>query len=148
MDSSEGTRGEVTSRRRVLRLIALSAVGAGIVLVTGKLASATSPARNEPSARVSSATSQNTGDRMGPASLRVKATYFQMPQEVSVRQDYFVLQSPAYFSDLLTGVLVKHPSLSSMIPSMMILIDGVRALPDTALRDGDEVDFIPAVAGG
>lgn len=91
---------------------------------------------------------QTTSTKMGPASLRVKAMYFQMPQVVSTREEYFVLQSPAYFSDLLNGVLGKHPSLSAMMPSMMILIDGVRTLPDIALRDGDEVDFIPAVAGG
>ena len=74
--------------------------------------------------------------------------YFQMPLVVDTREEYFVLQNPAYFRDLLADVLQKHPALSPMTSSMLILIDGVHAQPSTVLRDGDEVDLIPAVAGG
>ncbi|MGH9919873.1 MAG: MoaD/ThiS family protein [Nitrososphaerales archaeon] len=74
--------------------------------------------------------------------------YFQMPLVVGVSEEYFVLTSPAYFRDLQTSVLEEHPALSRMMPTMMILIDGVPAQPSTQLRNGDEVDFIPAIAGG
>lgn len=71
-----------------------------------------------------------------------------MPLAVGVKEEYFVLQTPAYFSDLLAQVTQKHPTMSPMIPTMMILIDGVPASKSASLRNGDEVDFIPAVAGG
>ena len=74
--------------------------------------------------------------------------YFQMPLVVSSSEEYFTLQTPAVYSDLLTAVLQEHPAISPMLPSMMILIDGVPAQPGSSLRNGDEVDFIPAVAGG
>jgi len=35
-----------------------------------------------------------------------------------------------------------------MLPTMMVMIDGVLAQPGSPLSDGDEVDFIPAMAGG
>jgi len=65
-----------------------------------------------------------------------------------VTQEYFVLPSPATYSRLLNVVVVAHPVLSSMMSSMLVLVDGVVAKSDTSLQDGDEVDFIPAMAGG
>jgi len=80
--------------------------------------------------------------------IKVKVMYFQMPLVLNAREEYFVLQSPAYFRDLLANILQEHPALSPMTSSMLILVDGVHAQPTTVLRDGDEVDLIPAVAGG
>jgi molybdopterin converting factor small subunit len=74
--------------------------------------------------------------------------YFQMPQIPDLRQEHYTLQSPAYLRDLLSNILAKHPSLSPMIPSMMILVDGVSAAPSTVLKEGDEVDLKPSTAGG
>lgn len=82
------------------------------------------------------------------APIRVKVVYFQMPRLVENHQEYFVLQSPAYFAELLQDVTNKHPALAGMTPSMMILIDGSVAKASTPLSDGDEIDFIPAFAGG
>jgi molybdopterin converting factor small subunit len=65
-----------------------------------------------------------------------------------ISEEYFVLQSPAYFSQLRDAVVVAHPNLYSMMPSMMVLIDGVVAKGGSALKDGDEVDFVPMMAGG
>jgi molybdopterin converting factor small subunit len=62
--------------------------------------------------------------------------------------EYFTLPAQARYSDLLVGVVEEHPAISAMIPSMMVLIDGVPAKATSSLSDGDEVDFIPAVAGG
>ena len=80
---------------------------------------------------------------------RVKVRYFQMSATLpGVTQEYFVLPSPATYSRLLNVVVVAHPVLSSMMSSMLVLVDGVVAKSDTSLQDGDEVDFIPAMAGG
>ncbi len=153
MDPPKATSGERVSRRQVLRLIAFSAFGAGVILATGKLAGAAFPTTaaggdGGSSAATSSATPTAVLHEASASTLSVKVMYFQMPQTISTKEEHFVLQSPAHFRDLLSGVLQKHPSLSPMMPSMMVLIDGVRAQPDATLRDGDEVDFIPAVAGG
>lgn len=152
MDSSQATRGATTSRRQVLRWIALTAVGAGVVLTAGWLAkNAAPPARSGASSVQASGyttpTSANTGAGNVSTTLRVKVMYFQMPQ-LGAKQEYFALESPAYFRDLLDDVETKHPSLSSMIPTMLVLIDGVKAQPSTLLKEGDEIDFIPTVAGG
>ncbi len=80
--------------------------------------------------------------------IKVKVMYFQMPLIVSSGEEYFVVQTPAYFRDLMTQILEKHPALSPMIPTMMIMIDGMPAKGEMTLMDGDEVDFIPAIAGG
>lgn len=73
--------------------------------------------------------------------------YFQMPQ-VGVADEYYTLKSPASLGDLLERVVQKHPLISSMTPTMMILIDGVPGYPATQLKDGDEVDLVPAIVGG
>ena len=154
------------SRRRLLKSALLfSAVGAGVVLfgAAGRAAAGeATPSKNRQSSlpsglsetTTSSASSTPQASPAAPAatasgsSVRVKASYFQMPLAVGVKEEYFVLQTPAYFSDLLAQVTEKHPIMSPMIPTMMILIDGVPASKSSLLRSGDEVDFIPAVAGG
>ena len=82
-------------------------------------------------------------DGLEPFSLQIPPTL------TSIGFEYFVLQNPAYLRDLLDVVLLRHPSISpQMIASMLILIDGAPAKTGAALEDGDEVDFIPLVAGG
>jgi molybdopterin converting factor small subunit len=65
-----------------------------------------------------------------------------------VTQEYFVLPTPATYGGLLNAVVAAHPALASMMSSMMVLVDGLVAKSDTPLQNGDEVDFIPAMAGG
>jgi molybdopterin converting factor small subunit len=71
-----------------------------------------------------------------------------MRQTISVTEESFVLKSPAYCRDLLSSVLEAHPLLSTMMPTMTVLVDGLLAQPSMSLNDGDEVDFLPAVVGG
>jgi len=156
------------SRRRLLKsALLLSAFGGGIVILGGAaklVAEAAPPSKTAlqtptPSGLGGASTpSSNSAPQALPASapnvvagasLKVKVMYFQMPQNVtSTKEEYFVLTSPAYFRDLLNEVIEEHPLLSPMIPSMMILVNGVLAVPGTPLADGDEVDLIPAIAGG
>jgi len=71
-----------------------------------------------------------------------------MSQDVPVTQDTFVVQSPAQYSDLLGAVETRYPKISTMVPTMMALVDGVPVRTTTPLRDGDEVDFVPTIVGG
>ena len=65
-----------------------------------------------------------------------------------VTQEYFVLPSPATYSGLRSAVIAAHPALTSMMTSMLVLVNGLVAKGDMPLQDGDEVDFIPTMAGG
>lgn len=81
--------------------------------------------------------------------LTVKVVYFGMPLAVAnTKEEYFVLQSPAYFRDLLGEVEQRHPIISTMVPTMIISVNGVPGEPSTVLKEGDEVDLVPATAGG
>lgn len=125
----------------------LSAVGGGIILLGGALRSGAGAAATSKTT-LQALPGRGSSDT-SPASLRVKVMYFQMQQTVNnLAEEHFVLQSPAYFRELLNSVVESHPLLSTMIPTMMKLVDGVPAQPDTPLKDGDEVDLIPAIAGG
>ena len=80
---------------------------------------------------------------------RVKVRYFQMSDVLDgLTEEYFSLQNPASYGDLLIAVVAAHPPLSSMMASMLVLVDGVVAKRGASLEDGDEVDFIPAISGG
>jgi len=80
---------------------------------------------------------------------KIKVRYFQMSAALpGVSEEYFTLPSPADYRELSDAVLVAHPTLSSMMSNMLVLVDGVVARDTTPLKDGDEVDFIPATAGG
>lgn len=156
------------SRRRLLKsVLLLSAVGLGTIVLGGAVtratdaappskgtlqrassygsASAPSPSPT-PALRTPSVSAPTT---ISGSSVKVKVVYFQMPQTViDVEDEYFVLQSPAHFSNLQSSIVQEHPLLSTMWPTMMKLVDGVLAQPGTRLNDGDEVDLIPAFAGG
>jgi molybdopterin converting factor small subunit len=130
--------------------ILLSAVGVGILLGVDRMvnaapsalaAASTSDARLLTSSSGASSASGN--------SLTVKVTYLGMPQSITnTRAETFVLESPAYFHNLMSNVVGRHPLLSEMIPAMMIFVDGLPPQSSTALEDGDEVDLVPATAGG
>jgi molybdopterin converting factor small subunit len=88
-------------------------------------------------------------DKMNDALIGVKVVYLLMAQYIETGEEYFTLPSPATVSNLLGDVLGKHPALSEMMTSMQILINGSPAINLRAnLKDGDEVDFLPVVAGG
>ena len=135
----------------MIRLLALGAAGAGLALVgadalfnsrlSGGASSQTSVSTAIPATRAAIQTQSG--------SLRVKVRYFQMAGTLpGVQQEFFVLQRPARYSLLLEEVVGKHPVISGMMPTMLVLVDGLVAEADTPLNDGDEVDFIPTVSGG
>jgi molybdopterin converting factor small subunit len=168
LDEAEGgVRRATVSRRQLLRMAAFAAVGAVAVIGARSMiavastsptegssqrASGAAPAASAPSA-IPSLSSPGAVPAVASTAdpdqeIRVKVNYFQMPFVVNSKVEYFTLPAQARYSDLLAGVVKEHPAISPMIPSMMVLIDGVPAQSATPLRDGEEVDFIPAVAGG
>jgi len=171
MDTSVSTKADeeekrVTRRHLLKSALLLSAIGGGMIILGGAAtlvgqvepSSRTAPQTPRPSGSGASAPSQTSAPTTTPTNasnaalgtpVKVKVMYFQMPQNVTTtKEEYFKLQSPAYFRDLVNVVLEEHPLLSPMMPYMMILVDGVLAAPGTPLMDGDEIDLIPAAAGG
>jgi molybdopterin converting factor small subunit len=76
----------------------------------------------------------------------VRAKYLQLSRAVEVKEEEFVMGPGSHYSDLQAAVVKKHPSLAYV--SMLAVIDGHPADPDTELKDKDEVDFLAAAAGG
>jgi molybdopterin converting factor small subunit len=134
----------------MIRWMALAAVGLGVAAIGSvPLFEASKSVFGETDGPKVSASSPVVSGAAEPAApVTVKVVYFQMPQIVENRQEYFVLRSPADFGELMQVVTSKHPALAEMRPNMMILIDGNVAKAGSPLNDGDEVDFIPAYAGG
>ena len=71
-----------------------------------------------------------------------------MAEYVSTSSEYFVLENPATLRDLLNNVAERHPSIKMMMANMWILVNGTPAKLNDPLKDGEEVDLIPLVAGG
>jgi hypothetical protein len=138
---------KLESRRRFLGLAILSAIGTGVLLgdILTKAVFA-SISHGEESFEKFSLPPTTSVSNAGVSVLSVKVVYFQMPQYFG--DEYFVLQAPAVLRDLLSVVMLKHPPLAPMMATMWILINGTPSKPDATLRDGDEVNFIPLVAGG
>jgi len=82
--------------------------------------------------------------------VSVKVIYFQMQQYVNLSEENFDLPSPASIRDLLGIIAQRHSSLTpQMMGSMLILVnDAPVSGLDTALNDGDLIDFVPLAAGG
>ena len=136
----------MTSRRDFLRLAGSVAVGAGFLLASNALIGSEIFENVEglPGSLVGS-----NGITNSRASLiTVKVYYSMMAQYIDLSEEYFVLQSPATIQSLIDTCIVRHPSVSQMVGSMMILLDGIPSKPSASLRDGDTIQFIPLSAGG
>jgi len=85
-----------------------------------------------------------------PQLVTVKVIYFQMQQLVNVSDESFDLPEPASLRILLNAIVQRHSSLSpQMMATMLILVNNTPSTGlDSALNDGDVVDFVPLVAGG
>ena len=159
MDTDEGedtsakgsSRHLDNSKRKLLRLIAFAGAGGAVaVLLSGSLTNAFPDLSSESTV----SPGETTGHSVAPigdftaSPIMIKVRFLQMSQVVPKSQEYFAIRSPGRYSDLLSAVLSKYPVIGGMIPTMMVLVDGVPARAATPLEDGDEVDFIPALGGG
>ena len=136
------------TRRHFLKCALFSAIG--LILAAEGVTRFNSTSRAEESSGTISPQSFLTGGMVSPSVsfLSVKVVYLQMAQYVELRDEYFVLQSTVTLKDLLVDVAKRHPSLATMMTSMWILVNGTPARSTTPLKDGDEVDLVPLVAGG
>ena len=145
-----------TRRRFVKNMIfgsaALLAFAAGVYVVpSGAVHSETS--KQSPSSANDSATgSEAIGVQIQPsnqAEISIRVVYFGMPTSITgTKQETVRLSSPAYLSDFKTAITVLHPALKAMLPSMLILVDGISAIGNPPLQDRCEIDVLAAAAGG
>ena len=137
------------TRRSFLRLLTYSVVGTLLFLSTDDLsrAIAASVIEHDHSKSLGAAvTGEIDNSNISFASIRV--VYLQMAQYINTHDEYFVLQNPVTVRDLMYNVAQRHSTLSSMMGSMWVLVNGMPSKPNALLKDGDEVDFVPLVSGG
>ena len=126
-----------------------SAIGTGIFLVGNGLTKVASINHSEESPERASLSTPSKGEINNAVSfLSVKVVYLQMAQYISTSDEYFVLQSPATLRNLLNSITERHPSVTMVMTNMWILVNGAPSNPNASLKDGDEVDLVPLVAGG
>ena len=136
------------SRRRALKAMAVVVVGGCAALLGSGLISLPRPEIGSQDQAESHSSVTGTGNGQ-TAHARIKVRYFQMSSTLpGVTEEYFDLPSPAVYGQLRAAVIASHPVLASMVPNMLVLVDGVVAKSDTPLQDGDEVDLVPTMAGG
>ena len=133
------------SRRSFLRRAASLAIGATILLIGAELTE-TSSLQNAQYPGSSISTKDPTETRASLTTVRVY--YSMMAQYTDLTEEYFVLQSPAVLQDLMSTVVIRHPSMAEMMQLMLMLLNGIPAKPIAPLKDGDVIQFIPMSAGG
>jgi len=134
------------SRRKLLKTLVMVAAGGCVaILGSGLLRSVPSYQSDAPASAFSTVTrAQDTGSYS-----RIKVRYFQMSSTLpGISEEYFIIPNPVTYGQLLSAVVAAHPVLATMMSSMLVLVDGAVAKAGTALKEGDEVDFIPAMSGG
>ena len=121
-------------------------VGLGVLLASDGLIG-TEVIKNRAGDLAASLIPSNTTDSRASL-ITVKVYYSMMAEYTDLSEEDFVLQSPAVLQDLMNTCVVRHPSMTQMIDTMLILLNGVPSTPSAALKDGDTVQFMPITAGG
>lgn len=81
--------------------------------------------------------------------MRVRSLFFASYRELAGREELEVeLPSGATVSDLVAAVREREPGLAELPREPVVAVNQEYAHPDVRLADGDEVAFIPPVAGG
>ena len=145
------------TRRRFMKSMifgsaALLAFAAGVYIVPSGTVQSETPKRSSSSANSPTRGSAAVGVQIQPTDqgeICVRVVYFGMPTTMTgAKQEIVRLPSPAYLSDFKTSIAVLHPALKAMLPSMLILVDGVSAIGNPPLQDKCEIDVLAAAAGG
>jgi molybdopterin synthase catalytic subunit len=81
--------------------------------------------------------------------ITIRLRHFAIVRETigvgeEIRSYDHALSAAQVFADLAAA----HPALDGFRQSMMVMVNQTYAEPNTILRDGDEVAFIPPVSGG
>lgn len=81
--------------------------------------------------------------------MRVQARFFAAYRELTGASQVEVdLPEGATVADLVDALRERGPSFGALPPKPAVAVNLEYAPPETGLRDGDEVAFIPPVAGG
>lgn len=81
--------------------------------------------------------------------LRVKALYFGPAQEATgSTEESVLLSNPAFLEDLINEVLKNHEDLTKMRSTMKIAVNSEIVEANVEIYHGDEIAFLPPVAGG
>jgi len=81
--------------------------------------------------------------------VKVKAVYFAQARKFAgIKEDDFVLPTPASVKHLFSLMLNAHPEMRKLTGIIRPLVNGRSATDDTELKDGDRVAIVPPVAGG
>ncbi len=81
--------------------------------------------------------------------LKVKVLYFGPAQEAAGSAEEFVLlANPAFLQDLVSEVLKNHDDLDKMKITLQVAVNGEVVSTNVELHHGDEIAFLPPVAGG
>lgn len=81
--------------------------------------------------------------------MRVQARFFAAYRELTGASRADVdLPEGATVADLIDTLREQGPSFGALPPKPTVAVNLQYAPPETGLRDGDEVAFIPPVAGG
>ena len=81
--------------------------------------------------------------------MKVRLLFFAVLRDITGKSEAEVsLPAGTKAADVWESLRREHRALASYAKPPMIAINEDYATPETALRDGDELVFIPPVAGG
>ncbi|MBI5166825.1 MAG: molybdopterin converting factor subunit 1 [candidate division NC10 bacterium] len=81
--------------------------------------------------------------------MKVRALYFSLGREAVGRRELVVeIPSGGTVAELWRSLVEEHPQLRNLSSSLMFAVNQEYVNPETPLKEGDEVAFIPPVSGG
>ena len=81
--------------------------------------------------------------------MKIRLLFFAVLRDIAgTDQRELALADGATARDVWQSLRIAHPRLAGFTQPPMTAINESYAEPDTPLRDGDELAFIPPVAGG
>ena len=81
--------------------------------------------------------------------MRVKVRLFATYREIiGQRQLTWTAKEGETLAGLVDSIIAKYPRLTGYREAMLLAVNASYALPETVLRDGDEVALMPPVSGG
>jgi molybdopterin converting factor subunit 1 len=81
--------------------------------------------------------------------MKIRIKFFASCQELCGKSEEILqLRDGATVKDLRSKVMAIHPNLEKMGSLLLIAVNGVLAIDQTELTEGDTVAFFPPVSGG
>ncbi|HUP48745.1 MAG TPA: MoaD/ThiS family protein [Thermoanaerobaculia bacterium] len=81
--------------------------------------------------------------------MKVRILYFAILRDITGRSDSeLTLPEGTRAGEVWTSMRRQYAQLAAYEPPPLIAVNEAYARPETVLRDGDELAFIPPVAGG